>query len=57
VPKVNLTEDELTKDADYDRWFDAKVQASMDGVQDGTNRKGSNVPEWFTPEISYFPTQ
>ncbi|MBK7052351.1 MAG: hypothetical protein IPH54_17595 [Rhodoferax sp.] len=24
--------------ADYDRWFDAKVQASMDGVKDGSNR-------------------
>lgn len=25
-------------DADYDRWFHAKVQASMDGVKDGSNR-------------------
>ena len=24
--------------ADYDRWFDAKVQASIDGLKDGTNR-------------------
>jgi hypothetical protein len=24
-------------DADYDRWFRAKVQASMDGLKDGTN--------------------
>ena len=25
-------------DADYDRWFHAKVQASLDGVADGSNR-------------------
>jgi|GEM_PF-632229 len=25
-------------DADYDRWFHAKVQASLDGITDGTNR-------------------
>jgi hypothetical protein len=25
-------------DADYDRWFRAKVQASIDGIKDGTNR-------------------
>lgn len=25
-------------DADYDRWFHAKVQASLDGLADGTNR-------------------
>lgn len=25
-------------DADYDRWFRAKVQASIDGLKDGTNR-------------------
>lgn len=25
-------------DADYDRWFHAKVQASLDGLKDGTNR-------------------
>ncbi len=25
-------------DADYDRWFHAKVQASMDGIADGSNR-------------------
>jgi len=25
-------------DADYDRWFHAKVQASIDGIKDGTNR-------------------
>ena len=25
-------------DADYDRWFHAKVQASLDGIKDGTNR-------------------
>lgn len=24
--------------ADYERWFDAKVQASIDGLTDGTNR-------------------
>jgi hypothetical protein len=24
--------------ADYDRWFDTKVQASIDGLNDGTNR-------------------
>lgn len=33
--------------ADYDRWFDAKVQASMDGVRDGTNRVYS-AEEWKT---------
>lgn len=26
------------QDADYDRWFRAKVQASLDGLADGTNR-------------------
>ncbi len=26
------------QDADYDRWFRAKVQASIDGLADGTNR-------------------
>ncbi len=31
--------------ADYDRWFDAKVQASMDGVKDGSNRVYS-AQEW-----------
>ena len=25
-------------DADYDRWFHAKVQASLDGLKDGTNK-------------------
>ncbi|PIZ22161.1 MAG: hypothetical protein CO065_05145 [Comamonadaceae bacterium CG_4_9_14_0_8_um_filter_57_21] len=25
-------------DADYDRWFHAKVQASIDGIKDGSNR-------------------
>lgn len=25
-------------DADYDRWFHAKVQASIDGLADGSNR-------------------
>ena len=25
-------------DADYDRWFHAKVQASLDGLADGSNR-------------------
>lgn len=25
-------------DADYDRWFRAKAQAALDGLQDGTNR-------------------
>ncbi len=25
-------------DADYDRWFHAKVQASLDGIADGSNR-------------------
>ncbi len=24
--------------ADYDRWFRAKVQASLDGLKDGSNR-------------------
>jgi hypothetical protein len=31
--------------ADYDRWFDAKVQASIDGVKDGTN-KPYTPQEW-----------
>lgn len=26
------------QDADYDRWFHAKVQASLDGIHNGTNR-------------------
>ena len=26
------------QDADYDRWFRGKVQASIDGLADGTNR-------------------
>jgi hypothetical protein len=26
------------QDADYDRWFHAKVQASLDGLKDGTNK-------------------
>lgn len=26
------------QDEDYDRWFCAKVQASLDGLKDGTNR-------------------
>jgi hypothetical protein len=26
------------QDADYDRWFHAKVQASIDGFKDGSNR-------------------
>ena len=25
-------------DADYDKWFHSKVQASLDGLKDGTNR-------------------
>jgi len=25
-------------DADYDRWFHARVQAALDGIQDGSNR-------------------
>jgi len=25
-------------DAEYDRWFHAKVQASIDGIKEGTNR-------------------
>ena len=34
--------------AEYDRWFHAKVQASMDGVKDGTNRilTQPEVDEW-----------
>lgn len=31
--------------ADYDRWFDAKVQASIDGLNDGTN-KPYTQQEW-----------
>lgn len=30
-------------DADYDRWFRAKAQASLDGLKDGTNKP-------YTPE-------
>ena len=30
-------------DADYDRWFHAKVQASIDGLADGSNKS-------YTPE-------
>lgn len=26
------------QDADYDRWFHAKVQSSLNGLKDGTNR-------------------
>lgn len=26
------------QDADYDRWFRAKVQSSLDGLKDGTNK-------------------
>lgn len=33
------------QDADYDRWFRAKVQASLDGIKDGTNRVYSEA-EW-----------
>ncbi len=32
-------------DADYDRWFRAKVQASQDGIQDGSNRVYTEA-EW-----------
>ena len=28
----------VQRDADCDRWFHAKVQASMDGLKDGTNK-------------------
>ncbi|MDD4942346.1 hypothetical protein [Rhodoferax sp.] len=34
-------------DADYDRWFRAKVQASIDGLKDGTNRVYT-ADEWKT---------
>lgn len=34
-------------DADYDRWFHAKVQASMDGVKDGSQRV-YGPEEWKT---------
>lgn len=33
------------QDADYDRWFHAKVQASLDGLKDGTNRVYTET-EW-----------
>ncbi len=33
------------QDADYDRWFHAKVQASLDGLKDGTNRVLTDA-EW-----------
>lgn len=32
-------------DADYDRWFRAKVQASIDGLKDGTN-KSYTTKDW-----------
>ncbi len=32
-------------DADYDRWFRAKVQASIDGLTDGSN-KAYTAEEW-----------
>ena len=31
------------QDADYDRWFHAKVQASLDGLKDGTNKVLTDV--------------
>lgn len=34
-------------DADYDRWFHAKVQASIDGVKDGSQRV-YGAEEWKT---------
>ena len=34
-------------DADYDRWFHAKVQASIDGLKDGSNRTYT-ADEWKT---------
>jgi len=34
-------------DADYDRWFHAKVQASIDGLKDGSNRIYTEE-EWKT---------
>lgn len=34
-------------DADYDRWFHAKVQASIDGIKDGSNRVYT-ADEWKT---------
>lgn len=34
-------------DADYDRWFHAKVQATMDGIKDGSNRVYT-ADEWKT---------
>ena len=31
------------QDADYDRWFHAKVQASLAGLKDGTNKVLTDV--------------
>lgn len=33
------------QDVEYDRWFHAKVQASLDGIEDGTNRVYTEA-EW-----------
>ncbi len=45
VPMINLSDDDLSQDDSYDRWFDAKVQASIDGIKDGTN-KPYTPQEW-----------
>lgn len=42
---LKATHEAAQAQADYERWFDAKVQASMDGVKDGTNRVYSSE-EW-----------
>lgn len=35
---LKATHETAQKDADHDRWFRAKVQASIDGLRDGTYR-------------------
>ena len=40
-------------DADYDRWFHAKVQASLDGIADGSNRVYS-AGEWEVRRAEIF---
>ena len=42
---LNAAHEAAQQDADYDRWFHAKVQASLDGIKDGTNRVYTEA-EW-----------
>ncbi|MCF8208748.1 MAG: hypothetical protein K9K38_04985 [Rhodoferax sp.] len=47
---LKATHEAAQAQADYERWFDAKVQASMDGLKDGTNRilSEQEVHQWRT---------